>query len=380
MYSVHDHGSMLADRVRVAAYRRALEQVVKPGDVVAEIGTGAGLLAVFACQFGARRVYAMECDEIIELARQVARDNGCEDRIEFIRGLSTYIQLPEKANVIVADIHGGLPVYKAAPAALIDARLRFLAPGGTMIPLRERIWIAAVELTSGEYDEVAVWSDGRWGVDLSAGRRFGVDCPFSARVEPEAFLTEPVCLDTLDYMTMESPAVCGRVNLRATRNGQANGYSLWFDSDLTERVNLSTAPGKPATVYPNQFAPWTRPVGVEQGGSLDADIRFLHAGDDYVWTWNTTVRTADGKLQEQFHQSNLGSIFVTPRSLQKRAPGYRPALKENGAAVQTILGLMNGQRTHEQIAQTVKQRHAEAFLDEKAALRAVAEISEKYGD
>ena len=77
MYSIHDHGWIVADQVRTGAYLRALEAVVKPGQVVLDIGTGVGLLAIIACRLGARKVYAVECEEIVELAKEVARDNGC---------------------------------------------------------------------------------------------------------------------------------------------------------------------------------------------------------------------------------------------------------------------------------------------------------------
>ena len=105
LYSVHDHGCMIAHRVRVRSYRRALEKVVKPGSVVVDIGTGTGLFALFACKLGARKVFAIENGEVIELARQIAKDNGCADRIEFIRDLSTRVELPSRADAIVADIH-----------------------------------------------------------------------------------------------------------------------------------------------------------------------------------------------------------------------------------------------------------------------------------
>ena len=50
------HRGMLADLDRVNAFRAALSEAVHPGDVVLDIGTGTGLLALFAIQFGASRV------------------------------------------------------------------------------------------------------------------------------------------------------------------------------------------------------------------------------------------------------------------------------------------------------------------------------------
>jgi type I protein arginine methyltransferase len=53
---------------------------------------------VFACQLGAQKVFAIENGEIIELARQIAKDNCRAERIEFIRDPSTRIELPIRAD------------------------------------------------------------------------------------------------------------------------------------------------------------------------------------------------------------------------------------------------------------------------------------------
>ncbi|MBZ5628072.1 MAG: 50S ribosomal protein L11 methyltransferase [Acidobacteriia bacterium] len=353
---------------------------MKPGQVVVDIGTGVGLLAVFACRYGARKVYAIESDEAIELAKQVAKDNGCAAQIEFIRDHSTNVKLPEKADVIVSDVHGALPFHRRGLESLIDARHRFLAPGGTMIPLRDRIWTAAVDLPAKSCDQITIWEDRRWGVDLSAGRRFGVDCTFSARLQPENLNNEPVCIATLDYLTLESPSVCAELHLRAARDGESRGYVVWWDSDLAEIVPLTTAPGQPASVFPHWIAPWSRPVRVCEADQIEGKICFRLVHDDYVWTWNTCVRAAGGELKDQFRQSSLNCMFVTTEKLRKRTSQCRPRLQKTGEAGRAILDLMDGERTLLEIARTVMQRHPGVFADEKAALQAVAELSEKYSE
>ena len=102
---------MIADHLRMAAYADALRRSVTPESMVIDIGTGTGVMAILACQLGARRVCAIEPDDVIQLARKVAADNGFADRIEFIQALSTDVKLPELADVIVSDVRGVLPFF-----------------------------------------------------------------------------------------------------------------------------------------------------------------------------------------------------------------------------------------------------------------------------
>ena len=48
------HADMLLDNARVDAYSRAVAIAVRPGDVVADVGTGTGLLSFLSLQAGAR--------------------------------------------------------------------------------------------------------------------------------------------------------------------------------------------------------------------------------------------------------------------------------------------------------------------------------------
>src|SRR2546426_7231890 len=111
VYTISQFGDMIHDRVRTNAYAEALRTSVNPDSVVLDIGTGSGILALLACKFGARRVYAIEPGEAIQLARELAAANGVAQRIEFIRNVSTRVTLPESADVIVPDLRGVLPLH-----------------------------------------------------------------------------------------------------------------------------------------------------------------------------------------------------------------------------------------------------------------------------
>ena len=124
MYSLHFYGQMLADAPRVDAYAAALRQAVTPDSVVLDLGCGPGVFAMLACQLGARRVYAIEPDNVINIAREAAAANGFADRIEFFQSLSTDVTLPEPATIIISDLRGVLPFYQGHIPAIIDARRR----------------------------------------------------------------------------------------------------------------------------------------------------------------------------------------------------------------------------------------------------------------
>src|SRR6266436_10340701 len=166
MYSLADYGSMIADGGRFAAYAKAIADAVRPGDTVAEIGCGPGAFSLLACRAGARRVFAIDLDDSIHSARQLAAANGFTDRIEFFQSDSRKTELPERVNVIVSDIRGVLPLYDHVIPSLEDARQRFLAAGEIMIPQQDTLKAAVIEADEYYSSLTSPWQSAVPGVDL----------------------------------------------------------------------------------------------------------------------------------------------------------------------------------------------------------------------
>src|SRR5262245_21079921 len=129
-----EHARMLHDDRRTGDYLAALAAAVRPGDVVLDIGTGSGVLAVAAARAGARRVYAVEATDIADVAERVFRDNGVADRVTLVRGWSRQIELPEPADVLVSEIIGNEPFEEEILETTLDARRRLLKPAARLIP------------------------------------------------------------------------------------------------------------------------------------------------------------------------------------------------------------------------------------------------------
>jgi protein arginine N-methyltransferase 1 len=169
-YSILSYGHMINCEPRMSAYAQALRKAVTPGCTVIDIGAGPGVFSILACKYGAERVIAIDPHDSIELVREIAEANGCADKITVFKGLSTDYTPTAKADVIVSDIRGILPVFEGHFAAIADARGRLLAPGGTLIPMRDtlRVALAGADADYRPFEEP--WLRNKFGIDLSAGK------------------------------------------------------------------------------------------------------------------------------------------------------------------------------------------------------------------
>ncbi|HVN30358.1 MAG TPA: 50S ribosomal protein L11 methyltransferase [Thermoanaerobaculaceae bacterium] len=382
MYSVAAFGEMIADRIRTDAYVRALRQTVRPDadTVVLDLGTGTGILALISCQCGARRVYAVDTSGAVQVAREAIRDNGFADRVVVIQNRSTEIALPERADVIVSDLRGVLPPLGSNIGSLIDARDRFLATGGSLIPQFDRIYAAVVELPTQHEKMLAPWTAEPLGLNLRSGLRFVQNSWVKLRVPASQLLSPPGMWAELDYASLQTTRVHGTGELPIHRKGVANGLLLWFETELSPGIGFSSAPGSPEVVYGQAFFPWPETVPVRDNDVVAFDIRADFVRDDYVWTWNSEVqRGSNRRVDARFHQSTFLGSPLSEESLAKRSPRRVPGLNNDGAIVRDVLERMGTGASLGEIARVLHQDHPARFRSWQDALDFASDISSRYG-
>jgi protein arginine N-methyltransferase 1 len=304
---------MLADATRMEAYAEALRQTVKTDSVVMDLGCGPGVFAVLACKLGARRVYAVEPENVIGLAHEIAAANGCADRIEFFDKLSTEITLPEPATIIISDLRGVLPLFEQHIPSNIDARTRLLARGGVLIPHRDILYAALVEAPAQYAELVGPWQENKFGLDLAAGTGLITNNWRKTHVAPEQFLAEPVCWTTIDYYEVESPDIHARISWEAARSGTAHGVAVWFDSELVDGVRISNHPAAPKMIYGVGLFPFSEPIAVAEGERIEFRLAADLVQDGYVWRWETDFPKAS------FKQSTFYGVPLSAAQLRKSA-------------------------------------------------------------
>jgi len=147
---------MLTDHIRMAAYHSAImgnaENCFKD-KVVMDIGTGSGILAVWAAKAGARRVYAIEYTDMSKHAKEVMKANNVDHIVTVIKGAVEEIELPDEGfdggqqciDVIVSEWMGYFLLRESMLDSIVRARDKFLKPNiGLMFPSHCTMYIAPI--------------------------------------------------------------------------------------------------------------------------------------------------------------------------------------------------------------------------------------------
>lgn len=106
---------------------KMLEELLEPGAVVYDVGTGSGILAIAAALLGARQVIAVDNDTVaLKAARENVKLNGVEATVRVQQG-DLLKGLEATADLVVANI------IADALLLLLPQAARVLRPGGHII-------------------------------------------------------------------------------------------------------------------------------------------------------------------------------------------------------------------------------------------------------
>src|SRR5450631_557574 len=295
------HRTMIRDCVRTEAFRRAINSVVRPGDIVLDVGAGSGILSVFAARAGAAAVYAVERTSIAVLAEQLAAANEVAETVKVIHGDVMDIELPEQVDVIVSEWLGGFGIDEGMLAPVIAARDRWLKPGGVMVPRSVTAWAALVhDRHLGE--TVEFLRDNPYGLrlegliemtvnEISYSGTFRHLTAGDRRSEPGRLWTTDADLISLEQAQAPHEA---ETLLQVRDHGTANALALWFSADLAPGIPLSVGPGDPPTHWGMTTAPLRSPVELTPDMIVRARVRTVQARPIGTWTsWAIALPGAD---------------------------------------------------------------------------------------
>jgi len=380
MYSLGAYGAMIADSVRMEAYEEALRRVVGPDSIVLDIGAGAGIMSLLAAKVGARKVIAVEPNPLVRIGARLAAENGLADRITFVQGRSQQIEMGEKADVIVADLRGGLPSQPDFVDAVVDARRRLMKASGLLIPMRDTIFVAPGQAEDAHSKLVSDWRNNAFGFSMEGAVGAMLNQGTRRVKEVDRLLGGGQAIACIDYMKVESPSIDAKVTVSIETAGVVHGLSLWFETELVQGVGFSTAPNQKETVYGRVFLPISEPVTVRKGDRIEATIKAGFDDQQNIWIWQGKVLAREGSMRRSFASS---SAFFNPESDDVRevvCPGCVPALTEDGKIMRELVLSMNGERSVDEIVSTMMLRYPGRFKMNEDALEFVRNVVVRYGE
>lgn len=277
------HHSLLVDEVRTTSFLRALLQQIRPGDVVVDLGTGTGVLSMFAVIAGASRVYAIEHGPMAEVARDIARRNGVDNRVTIINDWSTEATLPELADVLVTETIGNIGFEEGILTWVLDATKRLLKPDGTIVPERISLVAAAVE-SRDDYAKIARLRRPVHELDFSALSDLASHSILWTDLSPVSVVTEPAIVTSVDLAAIEHLDVAGSITVNARRDALVHGIGCWFVAEIAPGISMSNQPPTATPSWDQGLLPLPEPLQVEAGDRLTIEIQ--SGGGCSRWGWS----------------------------------------------------------------------------------------------
>ncbi|MBH5321239.1 methyltransferase domain-containing protein [Aurantiacibacter sediminis] len=340
--TLEEHYEYLSTERRHELYAQAIAKALAPGDTVADLGCGFGVLGFQCLEAGAAQVHGLDRTDAIEIARETARREGLSDRYHCIRGSSFRTELDEKVELIICDHVGFFGIDYGIIAMLGDARRRMLKPGGTVMPRRIDLQIAGVrsdkcaKLTkawsTAPVPSEYVWLDG-YAANSKHRVELAADELCSAVAALGSVSLDSDCPDVLRFKS----------EVTIEEGGVLHGIAGWFDCELAEGVWMTNSPVEDRAIARSQaFFPLGKPMDVEAGERLSVSFRIDH--EHQVLSW--TVARQDGRNAQPM--STWCSTIVSPSDLSGQS-GTPLRANDLGRARKALLDLIDGHRSAQDI-------------------------------
>ncbi|XP_025786726.1 protein arginine N-methyltransferase 8 [Puma concolor] len=248
------HEEMLKDEVRTLTYRNSMyhNKHVFKDKVVLDVGSGTGILSMFAAKAGAKKVFGIECSSISDYSEKIIKANHLDNIITIFKGKVEEVELPvEKVDIIISEWMGYCLFYESMLNTVIFARDKWLKPGGLMFPDRAALYVVAIE--DRQYKDFKIhWWENVYGFDMTCIRDVAMKEPLVDIVDPKQVVTNACLIKEVDIYTVktEELSFTSAFCLQIQRNDYIHALVTYFNIEFTKchkKMGFSTAPDAPYT-------------------------------------------------------------------------------------------------------------------------------------
>ena len=278
--SYYIHEQMLKDKIRTGTYQDAILQNpdVFKDKIVLDIGSGTGILSIFAAKAGAKHVYGIEFADIADYANEIIKKNNLSDKITIIKSKVEDVKLPvDKVDIIISEWMGYFLLYESMLDTVLFARDKWLNKDGYMLPDHCTITLAGIEDTDYKASKVNFWEN-VYGVDMSCFKNAVIAEPL-VDVCPQKLINTSSCrIFEIDLYTVKKEDLdfSSKYELTfTTNNDRFSGLVAWFDTGftkLTKKFNLTTSPYHKSTHWSQTIFYTKNDLKVNKGDKVTGSI------------------------------------------------------------------------------------------------------------
>jgi hypothetical protein len=343
--------------------------------VVADLGSGTGILGLFALEAGAARLYSIEATGMIEIARALAAANGFGERFRAIQSHSLEAELPERVDALVSDFVGRFGFDADILEIYPDAAARLLKADGVVVPSSITLCVAPVERADVDA-RVRFWNERCAGFDLSPAVEWAVNTGYPVQLASGDLLADPVAAMEIDVRTRPGSVLRAHARFVIRRSGTMHGLGGWTAARLSPHIRLTTSPLAPDRISrSNVFLPLRVPLEVAPGDCVELALTILPAQHLVNWT---VLRIDTARAGSRQVHSTLRGMLTSRDDLRRADPEFVPQLTPRGRGRLTVLTLCDGTRTLREIEGETFARHRDLFASQSDAAAFVAEVVSGY--
>uniref|UniRef100_A0A8C5A7J1 type I protein arginine methyltransferase n=1 Tax=Gadus morhua TaxID=8049 RepID=A0A8C5A7J1_GADMO len=248
------HEEMLKDEVRTLTYRNSMfhNKHLFKDKVVLDVGSGTGILCMFAAKAGAKQVIGIECSSISDYATKIVKANKLDHIVTIIKGKVEEVELPvEKVDIIISEWMGYCLFYESMLNTVIYARDKWLTPDGMIFPDRATLYVTAIE--DRQYKDYKIhWWENVYGFDMSCIKEVAIKEPLVDVVDPKQLVSSACLIKEVDIYTVkiDDLSFASPFCLQVKRNDYVHALVTYFNIEFTrchKRTGFSTSPESPYT-------------------------------------------------------------------------------------------------------------------------------------
>ncbi|ORM41158.1 Protein arginine N-methyltransferase 8 [Babesia sp. Xinjiang] len=260
------HREMVNDHVRTSAYESfiRLNQTLFKNKVVLDVGSGSGILSLFAARAGAKLVVGIDnCENMVKMSEEHAWVNGLtnvrflhgkveDSDLVYVNGTVCFKRDCEgnfpyetfKCDILISEWMGYGLLYENMLPSVLFARDKYLTKEGVMVPSKVKLGFFALDMHDKLLSKLKEWEQPKYGLILNGLRYDAAELLKNPTVEvtdPSSIVSDAngICLIDLKHLKQSDIANAHEFEVKVHEGKKCSSLALYFDCIFEPRLTAT---------------------------------------------------------------------------------------------------------------------------------------------